>query len=116
VGRGRAEWYTSFPGLGPALPAAEPPYNAHLVTDTGAGFLAVGVVLAVAALVGSRAALTVALLGLVAFSVPHLIYHAAHPSPLLSASRDAFNVVVLGAQSALPLLLLVLSRRREENP
>ena len=70
-------------------PAAEPPFNQHLVTDAGAGFLAVGVVLALAAAWGRRDALVLALTGQLVFTVPHLIYHAAHPSPLLSTASDA---------------------------
>jgi len=42
-------WFDSFPGFAPRVVAAEPPYNEHLASDVGAGFLATGVVLVVAA-------------------------------------------------------------------
>src|SRR3546814_6066512 len=42
-------WFDGFPGWDPRLAAAEPPYNAHFVTDAGAGILASGVVLLLAA-------------------------------------------------------------------
>jgi len=38
----------------PRLVAAEPPYNAHLATDAGAGLLASGLVLLVAAWLSDR--------------------------------------------------------------
>ncbi len=47
-----AGWFADFPGIGPALVAAEPPFNRHLATDAGAGFLAIGVCLAVAVVFG----------------------------------------------------------------
>ena len=47
-------WFTNFPGIGPRLIAAEPPFNAHLATDTGAGFLATGVALTFAVALGRR--------------------------------------------------------------
>lgn len=104
-------FYDSFPGWGSPLVAAAPPFNAHLVTDTGTGFLAVGVVLALAAYVGAAPGLRLALAGLAAFTLPHLVYHAANPASALSGAENALNVAVLGAELALPLVLLVLSRR-----
>src|SRR5258708_38801097 len=68
-------WFESFPGFDPRLVAAEPPYNAHLATDAGAGLLATGVVLLVAALWANRAAIQAALLAYVAFTLPHAVYH-----------------------------------------
>ena len=50
---------------------------------------------------GRRSGVLVALAALVAFAVPHLAYHAANPSDLLSSGEDALNVVVL----ATPLVL-----------
>jgi hypothetical protein len=46
-------WFTEFPGFDPRLVAADPPYNAHLANDTGAGFLATAVALSLAAWWGS---------------------------------------------------------------
>lgn len=106
-------WFDHFPGIGPALAAAEPPYNQHLVTDAGAGFLAVGSVLAVACLAGGRAELRLAAIGYLVFGLPHLVYHAANPSPLLPAFNDGLNVVLLGAEAvaAATLLALTIDRR-----
>ena len=46
-------WYENFPGVHPHLISAEPPYNAHLATDAGIGFLCTGVGLLVAAAWGT---------------------------------------------------------------
>src|SRR3954453_11961123 len=73
-------WFRNFPGFDPRLVAAEPPYNEHLVSDVGAGFLATGVVLLVAALWGNRPAIRIALLAFVAFTLPHAMYHSTHPA------------------------------------
>jgi hypothetical protein len=88
-------WYRSFPGFDPRLVAAEPPFNRHLASDAGAGFLATGLTLLVAAVWAHRAAVWTALLAYAAFSVPHVLYHALHPSALLSGTEDVANVVVL---------------------
>jgi hypothetical protein len=90
-------WFFSFPGFAPRLVAAEPPYNRHLVSDVGAGFLAIGIALLVAALWASRAGIRVALVAYVAFTVPHVVYHVGHPADALSGSENVLNVVALGS-------------------
>lgn len=97
-------WFERFPGIDPRLVAAQPPFNEHLATDAGAGFLATGVALAVAALWGHRAALQIALLAYAAFSAPHLLYHAANPAAALSGGEDLLNVGVLASGPALAAL------------
>lgn len=94
-------WYDTFPGIDPRLVAAEPPFNAHLATDAGAGFLATGIALAVAAVWGHRAAIRIALVAYGGFALPHLVYHAAHPAPLLTGVEDLFNVAMLASGPAL---------------
>lgn len=90
-------WFDSFPGIDPRFVAAEPPYNQHLASDVGAAFLAAGVVLVVAAVIANRAALYVALSGLVAFTLPHVVYHAAHPADALSDAANVMNVLLLSS-------------------
>lgn len=106
-------FYDSFPGIGPALVAAEPPYNAHLVTDAGAGFLATGGVLLGACLIGGLAEVRVGAAAYLLFAVPHLAWHAAHPSDLLAAGNDVLTVVLLGVQAAGALTLVVLTTHRK---
>lgn len=92
-----ASWFDSFPGFDPRLVAAEPPYNQHLATDAGAGFVATGVALLAAAIWANRAGVRVALLAFVAFTIPHTGYHALNPSDLLSGSEDIVNVLTLAS-------------------
>jgi hypothetical protein len=89
-------WFDRFPGFGPAL-AGDGPYNEHLASDTGAGFLATGVGLLAAALWANRAGVRVALLTFVAFTLPHTLYHAFEPADSLSGAADVANVLMLGS-------------------
>lgn len=106
-------WFDSFPGIGPALAAAEPPFNPHLVTDAAAGFLATGGLLLLACLHGGQVEIRMGAVAYLLFCVPHLIYHAAHPSPLLPALNDALNVVLIGTQAAGALALVLLTTHRK---
>lgn len=107
-----AGWFADFPGVDPRLVAAEPPYNQHLATDAGAGFMCTGVALALAALWGRRSGVLVALAALVAFAVPHLAYHASHPSDLLTSGEQALNVGVLTTPLVVAVILAVGTLRR----
>ena len=91
------QWYDNFPGVGPHLVSAEPPFNQHLATDVGAGFLATGVALLVAAIIGRRSGVYVALVAYAAFAVPHFLYHATHEAPGLSSGENVMNAGLLGA-------------------
>lgn len=104
-------FYDNFPGFGAMLVAAEPPYNAHLITDAGSGFLAVGVVLVLAALWGERRVVQLALVGLLAFAVPHMTYHLANPSPLLTDTQNALSSGGLVVSAVVPLVLLFFTRK-----
>lgn len=106
-------WYDNFPGIGPALAAAEPPFNAHLVTDAGAGFLATGGLLLGASLFGGPVEIRTAAAGYLLFCVPHLAYHAGRPSPLLPGANDALNVVLLTTQVVGGVTLVVLTTHRK---
>ena len=104
-------FYDHFPGIGAALVAAEPPYNMHLITDTGSGFLAVGVVLAFAALRGGHELIQLAAIGTLVFGIPHLIYHWAHPAESLSTAEQVLSVGLLAVEVAVAITLIVATRR-----
>jgi len=106
-----AGWFESFPGFDPRLVAAEPPFNAHLAADAGAGFLATAVALVLAAWWGERRVVWLALAAYAAFAVPHLVYHWANPAPGLSGAEDVRNVISLGIAAVFPLVLWWGSRR-----
>lgn len=84
-----AGWFRRFPGMGHHWIAADPPYNHHLSTDTGAGFVGIGVVLALALIWGERHLLIAALAGSLAHDLPHFLFHSFHPAKSLS-SADRF--------------------------
>ena len=90
-------WFDSFPGVGPALVAGEPPFNQHLASDVGAAFFATGVALVLAAYWGSRRPVQLALATFVAFTIPHVGYHALNPAPGLSATADVANAGLLAS-------------------
>lgn len=103
-------WFENFPGLGPALVAGTPPFNAHLAADAGAGFLATGVALACAAATARRSDLRLALVAYLVFTVPHAVYHAAHDAPALSGAAQAASVAMLGSGAVLAAVLLWWAR------
>jgi hypothetical protein len=92
-----AQWFDSFPGLGPALIAGEPPFNRHLVVDVGAGFFAVGIGVLLAAHWGTPKVVQLSLAVFVASTAPHVTYHVANPAPGLSSAADIANVAVLAS-------------------
>jgi len=105
-------FFDNFPGFGHAWTAAYPPYNAHLMTDVGAAFLTLGVLLVLAALLADRRVTVVVLAGVLTFSTVHLVFHVVHHGALsgvdLAASLASLAVGVL-----LPgVLLTVVARRR----
>jgi hypothetical protein len=103
-------FFTHFPGFGHAWTATYPPYNRHLMTDVGAAFLTLGVLLFTAAWLADRRVTAVVLSGVLLFSTLHLVFHLTQHGRLagfdLVASLTALALGVL-----FPAALLVLSRR-----
>ncbi len=83
------------------------------MTDAAAGFLATGGLLLLACLHGGQVEIRAGAVAYLLFGVPHLIYHAAHPSPLLPAFNDALNVVLIGAQVLGGTVLILLTTHRK---
>jgi hypothetical protein len=81
-------------------------YNQHLVTDAGAGFLAVGVALLVAAVWMDRRVVQVALIAEVFHTVPHFLFHLAHPSSALSTLNKVISTGGLGFDCVVAVILL----------
>ncbi|AVT33404.1 hypothetical protein C6361_32610 [Plantactinospora sp. BC1] len=104
-------FFDNFPGFGLAWTAGYPPYNSHLMTDVGAAFLTLGVMLLAAARFDDRRVTAVVLTGLLIFSTVHLVFHLGHVGTLSSAdllaSRGTLLLGVLG-----PGALLMLDRHR----
>jgi hypothetical protein len=103
-------WYGSFPGAGPHWLPAFGPYNEHFAVDAGAGLLAAGVLAIVAAVWLERRVVQVAMVGFLAWSVPHAIYHLT-VLDALSTSDNLVNVSLLAVTVAVPALLLATANR-----
>jgi hypothetical protein len=106
-------WYDNFPGFGRHWISVSGPYNQHLATDAGAGFLAVGVLLVIAfVLVDHRVFVQTALVTFLVQDVPHFVFHLVHHEGL-SASDKVTGVGGLGFDAVVAaLLLVVVSRTR----
>jgi hypothetical protein len=103
-------FYDTFPGLGHAWTAAYPPYNGHLITDLGATFTTLGVLLLLAAWLADRKVTAVVLCGVFVFSSLHLAFHLRHHGALTGADLVA-SLTALALGVALPAVLFVLDRR-----
>lgn len=104
-------FYDNFPGFGRHWTAAYPPYNEHLMTDVGAAFLALGVLLLIAAWLRDRKVTNVVLIGLIVFSAAHLAFHSRDPGELRGADLVA-STVSLALGVVVPGLMLIVSRAR----
>ena len=102
-------FYDSFPGRGRTWVAGDGPYNAHLTGDAGAGFLAVGVVLLLAAIWMDIRVIQAASAAAVAHTAPHLLFHLRHPNDSLGSVDTALSNggLAIGGLVAFGLLLVV---------
>lgn len=93
-----ASFYNDFPAPGMGWVAELPPFNEHLVTDVGAGFLAIAAMQVLAAVWLQRRLVQAALVATLVQAVPHLGFHLLHagelPTAQLVASRVALAVPV----------------------
>lgn len=103
-------FYDNFPLPTNRWVAYFPPFNEHLLRDFGALNLALGVVLASAAVTMERRLTQAVLLGYLVFAVPHLIFHLNHLSHLPFADQVG-NVVSLVTAVLIPLALLPLTKK-----
>jgi hypothetical protein len=104
-------FFDTFPGLGHAWTAAYPPYNAHLMTDVGAAFVTLGVLLLLAAVLADRRVTVVVLVGVLTFSALHLGFHLADHGALAGADLAA-SLTSLALGVIVPGALLAIAVRR----
>jgi hypothetical protein len=102
-------FFDRFPGFGHHWTAAYPPYNEHLITDLGATFLTLAVLLAIAAAVADRRVRTVVLVGVLVFNALHLSYHLNHHEGMPGVDVVA-SLGALGVGAIAPVVLLILDR------
>jgi hypothetical protein len=105
------DWYDTFPGGGREWLPAFGPYNEHFATDAGVGILAAGVLALAAAVMLERRVVQVAMIGYLAWSVPHAVWHLTAIDEALGTTDDAINITTLAVTVILPLVLLVTASR-----
>jgi hypothetical protein len=103
-------FYDSFP-LGLSWVDKLPPYNAHLVTDTGGFYLAFGALFAWAAVRPSRELVVPLCCAWSLAALLHLRFHAVHLGALSTGNAIA-QTVGLAAVLVLPLVVAVALRER----
>jgi hypothetical protein len=106
-----AVFYAGFPAPGRRWVSALGPYNEHLTTDVGAALVALGVLVAFAAVLLDRLLLQGALMAWLIFSVAHLSFHLGATGPFGTADNVA-NFVTLGLPVAIAAAVLVHTVRR----
>ncbi len=99
-------FYEDFPAPGRRWVSAIGPYNEHLITDVGAGYLALGVMLGLAGILLVR----VSLLAWLTYAVPHFALHLT-TFEAFSLADNLASMGSLGFAVLLPLTLLALSGR-----
>ncbi len=98
-------FYDDFPAPGRYWVSAIGPYNEHLVTDVGAGYLALGVLLGLAGTLLGRTLVRVSLVTWLAYAMPHFAFHFT-TLDAFSLADNLANMSSLGLMVLLPLLLL----------
>src|SRR5215211_11001 len=103
-------WYESFPGAGRDWLPAFGPYNEHFAVDAGAGIFAAGALAIVAAIWLERRVVQIAMLGFLAWSVPHAVWHLT-ALDALGTDDNVINVTLLAVTVVLPAVLLLTADR-----
>jgi hypothetical protein len=108
-------FYDDFPGGGRTWVALDGPYNEHLVRDVGSLNLALTVVTVAALVTLGRVVVLAAAGAWLAYSAPHLVYHARHLD-LYDTGDEVANMFALALTVVLPLVVLVAELRRPSVP
>ncbi len=103
-------FYHSFPGFNRAWIRADGPYNEHLIRDVGAMYLALGALCVGAIVCNDERVRRLAGLVWTTFSLPHLLYHLAHPADQGYADQVATGVTL--SLTLLGALYLMIPLRR----
>ncbi len=109
------DWYEDFPGWSPRLVSALPPFNEHLVSDSGSGLLAAGLLALMGAWRLRRDVTVVVTLGYLAFALPHAVFHLRHPAADLSTGANLANTAVLWLAVLLVIVVLVAEIRQKKS-
>jgi hypothetical protein len=104
------DWYETFPGGGRDWLPAFGPYNEHFAIDAGVGILAAGVLALAAAAILERRVVQVAMVGYLAWSIPHSIWHLT-ALEALDTTDNVINVTTLAITVVVPVFLLLTAGR-----
>jgi hypothetical protein len=107
-------FYDDFPGAGRHWVAVDGPFNEHLVRDVGVLNLALAAVALAVLLRPSRYLIQVLAGAELVYTLPHLLYHAAHLD-LFDTSDKVALMVSLAVTVLAPIGLLVSSSRVAEE-
>ena len=107
-------FFDDFPGAGRHWVAVDGPFNEHLVRDVGTLNLALAAVALAALLRSSRYVVQVLAGAELVYTLPHLLYHAAHLD-LFDTSDKVTLMVSLGITVLAPIALLLSSSRTAER-
>jgi hypothetical protein len=107
-------WFDTFPGGGQHWLPAYGAFDAHLATDVGAGFVAIGAFLLLAAVWLERRLVQAAVIAYLAYAIPHFVFHLANDDVLSTAAQVA-NDVALAVPIVLAVALLGLTRRSSRS-
>lgn len=105
-------FYDAFPGGGHRWVAGDGPYNAHLVSDVGVGYLAVGAVLLLAAVWMERRLIQAAMVGATLHNLFHLLFHLRNASEALDPVDRWVSNGGLGIALVLSVVVLSIVSRR----
>jgi hypothetical protein len=103
-------WFESFPGVGRNWLPLFGPYNEHLAIDVGAAFLAIGVLLMLAAIWMEPRLVQAAAIAYLVYQTPHTVYHLASDDPM-STGDEVLNGVLLSVATLAAGWLLFAGRR-----
>jgi hypothetical protein len=104
-------WFTNFPGDGQHWLPAYGAFDSHLAFDVGAGFVAIGTFMLLAAAWLERRLVQTALLAYLAYAAPHYVFHLVNDHDLATGAHLA-NDLVIGASVIAALALLWVAFRR----
>jgi hypothetical protein len=107
-------FYEDFPAPGRYWVSASGPYNEHLVTDVGAGYLALGTLLGLAGLLFGRTLVRVSLVAWLVYAVPHFAFHLT-TLDAFSLADNLASMSSLGLAVLIPLLLLAGAYRTPQK-
>lgn len=97
-------FYDDFPGFDRHWVAMDGPFNEHLLRDFGALNLALGVLAVCAFIWVTRPMLIATALAWLAYSIPHIVYHATH----LDGYETGDQTGIIGGLLLIPVICVLL--------